>query len=163
MNNDESNDDFTAKVLDRLARRGWTLPVPPPPAGLYEPFRLDRGVGYLASQLPARDGKYVMLGRVGGELSPDEGKQAAALAALAALARIRQALGGFSRLRGLLRVDGYVASTDDFWEQPAVLDGASEIFAVALEERGRHARTAFAMPRLPLNNSIKLVVTFAYD
>jgi hypothetical protein len=66
-------------------------------------------------------------------------------------------------LRGLLRVEGYVASTEDFWEQPAVVDSASEVFAVALEVRGKHARTAFALPRLPLNNSVKLLVTFAYD
>jgi hypothetical protein len=157
------NDDFTTQVLSRIAARGWALPVPPPPAGMYEPFRLDRGVGYLASQLPARDGKYVMPGRVGHELGLVEGKQAAGLAALASLARIRQALDGFGRLRGLLRVDGLVASADDFLDQPAVLDGASEVFVVALEERGHHARTALAVPRLPRNNSVSLVVTFAYD
>jgi enamine deaminase RidA (YjgF/YER057c/UK114 family) len=156
-------DDFTTQVLERIAARGWVLPVPAPPAGQYEPFRLDRGVGYLAAQHPARDGKYVMPGRVGRELTLAEGQQAAGLAALVVLSRIRQALDGFARLRGLLRVDGYVASTDDFLAQPTVLDGASEIFAVALAERGRHARTAFAMPRLPLNNSVKLVVTFGYD
>jgi enamine deaminase RidA (YjgF/YER057c/UK114 family) len=158
-----SNDDFTTQVLARIAARGWALPVPPPPAGLYEPFRLDRGVGYLASAHPARDGKYVMLGRVGGALSLAEGKEAAGLAALVALERIRQALDGFARLRGLLRVDGVVASTDDFLQQPTVLDGASEVFVVALGERGKHARTALAVPRLPLDNSIKLVVTFAYE
>jgi YjgF/chorismate_mutase-like putative endoribonuclease len=79
------------------------------------------------------------------------------------LARIREALGGFGRLRGLLRVDGFVASADGFLQQPGVLDGASEVFLVALGERGKHARTAYAMPRLPLDNSVKLVVTFAYD
>jgi enamine deaminase RidA (YjgF/YER057c/UK114 family) len=158
-----TDDDFTKQVLERIAARGWTLPVPAPPAGLYDPFRLDRGVGYLAAQHPARDGKYVLPGRVGHDLDPAEGKQAAALAALVVLARIKQALDGFARLRGLLRVDGYVASADDFLDQPSILDGASEVFAVALGERGRHARTAFAMPRLPLNNSVKLVVTFAYD
>lgn len=158
-----TNDDFTTQVLARIAARGWTLPVPPPPAGMYEPYRLDRGVGYLSSQLPARDGKYVMQGRVGRELSPAQGREAAALAALVVLARIGQALDGFGRLRGLLRLDGYVASTDDFWQQPAVVDGASEVFVSTLGERGKHARTAFAMPRLPLDNSVKLVVTFAYD
>ena len=158
-----TNDEFTTQVLERIVARGWALPVAPAPAGMYDPFRLDRGVGYLASQHPARDGKYVLPGRVGHELSPAEGKEAAALAALVVLARIRQALDGFGRLRGLLRVDGYVASAEDFLQQPSVLDGASEVFAVALGERGRHARTAFAMPRLPLNNSVKLVVTFAYD
>jgi hypothetical protein len=162
-NDDPAEDSFTAEVLARVAARGWLLPVPPPPAGLYEPFRLDRGVGYLASQLPARDGKYVMPGRVGDELTPAEGREAAALAALTALARIRQALDGFGRLRGLLRVDGIVSSTDDFREQPGVLDGASEVFVVALGERGKHVRTALAVPRLPRNNSVSLSVVFAYD
>jgi enamine deaminase RidA (YjgF/YER057c/UK114 family) len=158
-----SKDDFTNQVLERLAARGWALPVPPAPAGKYDPYRLDRGVGYLASQVPARDGKYVMLGRVGHELTLAQGQEAAALAALASLARIHQALDGFARLRGLLRVDGVVASAEDFWEQPAVLDGASEVFAVALAERGKHTRTALGVPRLPSNNSVKLVVTFGYD
>lgn len=158
-----NDDDFTTQVLERLAARGWTLSAPPAPAGMYEPYRLDRGVGYLASQHPARDGKYVLQGRVGHELTPAQGKEAAAFAALVVLARIREALDGFGRLRGLLRVDGFVASADDFLQQPGVLDGASEVFLVALGERGKHARTAYAMPRLPLDNSVKLVVTFAYD
>jgi enamine deaminase RidA (YjgF/YER057c/UK114 family) len=154
-------DDQT--ILHALATHGHTLPVPSAPAGLYEPYRLERGTGYLAAQMPSRDGQYVLLGRVGAELTPAEGRQAAALAALSALARIRQALGGFARLRGLLRVDGFVASSDGFFDQPQVLDGASEVFLLALGDRGKHARTAFAPPRLPRNNSIELIVTFAYD
>jgi enamine deaminase RidA (YjgF/YER057c/UK114 family) len=163
MSTSTTTNDFTIQVLERLAARGWQLPRPAPPAGRYDPFRLDRGVGYLAAQHPARDGHHVMQGRVGRELDLAQGKEAAALAALVVLARIREALGGFEKLRGLLRVDGYVASAEDFLQQPAVLDGASDVFDVALGERGRHARTAFAMPRLPLDNSVKLVVTFSYD
>ena len=150
-------------IVNRLKERGLSLPVPSAPAGLYEPYRLDRGTGYLAAQMPSRDGHYVRLGRVGAELTVADGRDAAALAALSALARIREALGGFTRLRGLLRVDGFVASAEGFLEQPQVLDGASEIFLLALGDRGRHARTAFAPMRLPKNNSIELVVTFAYD
>jgi enamine deaminase RidA (YjgF/YER057c/UK114 family) len=153
----------TEAVLARLRERGLVLPEPSPPAGRYEPFRLHRGTGYLSAQLPARDGKYVLLGRVGAELSLEEGREAAQLAALSALARIRQALGGFERLTGLLRVDGFVASTDDFHDQPEVLDGASETLLLALADRGQHARTAFAVPRLPKNNSIELAITFAYE
>ena len=77
--------------------------------------------------------------------------------------RIHQALGGLERLEGLIRVDGYVASADTFVDQPEVLDGASELFLWALGERGKHARTAFLMTRLPKNNSVELRVTFAYD
>lgn len=154
---------FTDQVLARLHARGLALPVPTPPAGLYDPYRLDRGTGYLSAQLPSRDGKYVLLGRVGAELSVAQGREAAQLAALSALGRIHQALGGLERLRGLLRVDGFVASADGFLDQPEVMDGASELFAHALEARGRHARTAFVVPRLPKDNSIELMITFAYD
>jgi enamine deaminase RidA (YjgF/YER057c/UK114 family) len=154
---------FTEQVLQRLRERNLALPTPSPPAGAYEPFRLDRGTGYLAAQLPSRDGKYVLLGRVGEELTSEQGREAAQLAALNAMARIHQALDGFDRLRGLLRVDGFVASAEGFFDQPQVLDGASELFLFALGERGKHARTAFAPPRLPKNNSVELIVTFAFE
>jgi enamine deaminase RidA (YjgF/YER057c/UK114 family) len=157
------NPDSDETILSRLDERGLSLPVPSPPAGFYEPFRLDRGTGYLAAQLPSRDGRYVLLGRVGAELTPAEGREAAALAALSALARIREALGGFARLRGLLRVVGFVSSAENFFDQPQVLDGASELLLQVLGDRGRHVRSAFAPARLPKNNSIELVVTFAYD
>lgn len=154
---------FTEDVLERLAARALRLPDPMAPAGLYEPCRLDRGTGYLAAQFPVREGCYVVLGRVGHELSIVEGREAASLAALHALARIEKELAGFDRLRGLLRVDGFVASADDFVDQPNVLDGASELLSFVLGVRGRHARTAFAVPRLPRNNSVELIVTFSYD
>ena len=154
---------FTSGVLTRLKERGLVLPVPAPPAGKYDPFRLARGTGYLAAQLPSREGRWVLQGRVGAELTLEEGRQAAALTALSAIARIHQALSGLERLESLLRVDGYVASADTFVDQPEVLDAASELFLWALGERGRHARTAFAVAHLPKNNSIELVVTFAYD
>jgi enamine deaminase RidA (YjgF/YER057c/UK114 family) len=149
-------------VIERLRALGVRLPEPSAPAGMYVPFRLDRGIGYLAAQFPTRDGQYVLLGRVGRELTVEQGREAARLAALSALSRIQQALGGFERLVGLLRVDGHVASADDFQDQPRVLDGASELFLQALGERGTHARTAFAPARLPRDNSIELVVTFSF-
>ena len=93
----------------------------------------------------------------------EQGREAAALAALSAMARIHQALGGFEQLEGLLRVDGFVASGEGFLDQPEVLDGASDLLLWALGDRGKHARTAFAVPRLPRDNSIELVVTFAYE
>jgi enamine deaminase RidA (YjgF/YER057c/UK114 family) len=157
-----SQNESTEDVLRRLHEHGLELPEPGPPAGAYEPFRLHAGVGYLAAQLPSRAGRYVFLGRVGAELTPEEGYKAAQLAALGGLSRIRQALGGFERLVGLLRVDGWVASVDGFIDQPKVLDGASDVFLLALGDRGKHARTAFAPTRLPRDNSIELVVTFAY-
>lgn len=153
---------FDRYVLERLLALGLELPVPPPPAGAYEPYVLDRGVGWLSAQVPPK-GHAFATGRVGAELTPEQGHEAARLAALNALARIHQALGGFDRLRTLLRVEGHVASVDTFRDQPRVVDGASELFLAVLGDRGRHARTAFAPPRLPWDVSIELAITFAYD
>ena len=153
---------FDLHVRERLAALALELPVPPPPAGAYEPFVLDRGVGYLSAQVPPK-GHAVSTGRIGAELTPEQGYEAARLAALNALARIDQALGGFERLRTLLRVEGHVASIDSFRDQPRVVDGASELFSTVLGQRGRHARTAFAPARLPWDVSIELAITFAYD
>jgi YjgF/chorismate_mutase-like, putative endoribonuclease len=123
------SDSYASEVLARLAQRGLKLPIPSAPAGMYEPYRLERGTGYLAAQLPSRDGQYVLLGRVGAELSVAEGREAAQLAALSALARIQQALNGFTRLRGLLRVDGFVSSADGFLDQPTVRMGLPNCFS----------------------------------
>ena len=150
-------------VSQRLLSHGYVLPAPAPPIGLYEPYRLDRGTGYLAGQMPWQNGEYAWCGRVGSELTPEQGRRAAVITALNVLAGVQRALGGFERLRGLLRVDGYVASSSDFVEQPYVLDAASEILLLALGERGKHARTAHAPERMPKNTSVKLVATFAYD
>lgn len=153
----------TALVRRRLAELGLELPEPPPPAGAYVPCRIAHGIGFLAAQFPARAGRLVLQGRVGVELTPEQGAEAARLAALNALSRLHEALGGFERLHGLLRVDGHVASAPGFLDQPRVLDGASALFLAALGERGRHARTAFAPGRLPLDVSVELAVTFACD
>lgn len=153
---------FTAQVLERLTARGLSLTRDlPKPAGLYAPFRLHNGTGYLAAQVPGY-GPEGLTGRIGIELSLDQGQRAAERAALNALGRIHQALAGFDRLIGLLHVAGHVASADDFRDQPEVLDGASRLFNEVLLERGAHSRTAYPTPRLPKNVSIELEITFAY-
>lgn len=155
-------ESFDAGALRRLRERGLELSKPSNPAGKYVTHKLHRGTGYLAAQLPSRDGQYVMLGRVGAELDLEAGRRAAELAALSAITRIRSALGTLDRLETLLRVDGIVASAQGFYDQPKVLDGASELFVAVLAERGEHARSAVATPWLPGNNSVELVITFAY-
>lgn len=138
------------------------LPEPPAPVGAYERGVVHGGIGFLSGQFPLREGRLTHRGRVGAELSEDEGRLAAEMAALNAVAGIKAVLGGsLGDLVTLLRVDGYVASADGFVRQPQVLDGASEALRRLLGDRGRHARTAFAVPRLPLDAPVELAVTFA--
>ena len=141
---------------------GIVLPVPPGAVGAYAPVVIRRGIGFVSGQFPLRDGRLVRRGRVGAELSVEEGRDACRVAALNVLAQIASATKDFDDLDGLLRLDGYVASADDFVDLPKVLDAASQLFVEALgPDQGRHARTAFAMTRLPLDAPIELVATFA--
>jgi enamine deaminase RidA (YjgF/YER057c/UK114 family) len=146
----------------RLREAGIVLPQPPAPAGRYRAVVCGGDLGFVSGQFPFRGGRLVHEGRVGAELTPEQGRECAALAAVNALAQIRAALGGWSRFRGLLRVEGHVASAPDFLAQPAVLDGASDLFVRALgPELGAHARSAFHAARLPVDAPVELAVTFA--
>jgi len=147
-------------VEQRLARLGLELPAAPAPLGRYERGVVSAGVAFLSGQLPVRDGRLAFAGRVGAELTEAQAQEGARLAALNALAQIRALLGSFSRFERLLRVDGYVAAADGWLDAPRVLDAASALFVDVLGERGRHARAAFLVPRLPLDAPIELVVTF---
>lgn len=137
-------------------------PEAPAPAGRYERGIVHGGIGFLSGQFPFVDGKLAFTGRIGAELTEEEGRQACRIAATNAVAAMRAVLGGdLGRLATLLRVDGHLASADGWTGQPVVLDAASEVFLRLLGNRGHHARTAFAPARLPLDAPVELVVTFA--
>ncbi len=132
----------------------------PVPLGDYKAVIVRGDMGFVSGQFPIRHGQLAYKGRVGAELTPQQGREASLLAALNVIGQLRKALAGnFERVR-LARLDGYVASAPDFHAQPAVLDGASEAFVQLLGERGEHARAAFAVSHLPRDAAIELVVTF---
>lgn len=147
-------------VRRRLREAGFDRRTPlPAPAGSYEPYRLLNGFGTLSAQVPGY-GTDAPVGRVGAQLSEEEGRRAAAMAAANALWRLDEALGGFERLLGLLHVAGHVASAEGFLDQPRIVDGASELLVAVLGEAGRHSRTAFGPGRLPRDVPIELEITF---
>jgi enamine deaminase RidA (YjgF/YER057c/UK114 family) len=150
---------MTLDPIDRrLAELGIELPPAPQPLGAYRAVVQTGSLLFLSGQLPIRDGAVKYKGRVGVELTVAEGRAAAEMAALNALVQIRNFLGGFGRLKQIVRVEGYVACAADFHDQPKVLDAASELFARLLGERAGHARTAFAVEHLPANAAVELVV-----
>jgi len=148
-------------VEDRLAAMGLELPAPPAPVGNYRAGVIRGKVGSLSGQLPIRDGNPVVTGVLGRELTVEQGREAARLAGLNVLAQLKHLLEDFAGLDGLIRVDGFVASMPDFLQHAAVLDGASDLFAAVLAERGAHTRSAVGAASLPLGMPVELVVTFA--
>ena len=147
-------------IDERLERLGIRLPEPPPPAGSYSPVVIRSGLGFVSAQVPFRNGELVYTGRVGVELTAEEGQDAAKVAALNVLAQIKNALGTWEAFGGLLRMDGFVASARGFTRQPEILDSASRLFVDVLGDQGAHARAALSVEQLPLNAPVELVVTF---
>jgi enamine deaminase RidA (YjgF/YER057c/UK114 family) len=153
------NMTFDERVMARLRGLGLALPEPAKPAGSYLPVVEAGGLLFVSGQFPRADGKLTLLGKVGADLTFEEGCEAARLCALGVLSQIRAYLGSLDRLKQIVRLEGHVASAPGFFDQPGVLDGASDLFVELLEDRGRHSRSALSHRQLPLNASIELVVT----
>lgn len=139
----------------------FELPQAPAPVGAYEAGVIRNGIGFVSGQFPLVDGVLAYAGKAGAELTVDDAYAAAEIAGRNVLAQIHNLTNGFEDLNGLLRLEGYVASVPGFHEQPRILDAASDLFVQYLGGKGRHARTAFSVPQLPLNAPIELCVSFA--
>ena len=135
---------------------GLTLPVPSPPVGTYVPAVRVGDLLFLSGVVPSRAGQIVLQGKVGRDLSKEEGYEAAKVSLLNALANIRQATGSLDRVQRIVRMTGYVASQEGFREQPYVLNGASDLLVAIFGEAGRHARAAVGVAELPLGVSVEL-------
>jgi enamine deaminase RidA (YjgF/YER057c/UK114 family) len=150
-----------AVVQQKLRGFGLPLPTAPKPAGNYSAVVRAGNLLFLSGQFPIHNESGAIKGRVGVELTEEEGYIAARLAALNVLAHIQTAIGSFENLERLVRVEGYVASSENWLNTPKVLDGASDLFVAALGERGGHARSAINVPRLPYDFTVELVVSAA--
>ena len=148
--------------MTRTSPTGIPMPEPPTPLGAYERGRILGGIGCLSGQFPVTNGRLAFTGLLGASLSVADGQAAARTAASNSVAQIGNLLDdNWNRLEGLLRVDCYVACASNFEDVVIVLDAASHCFLSLLAEKGRHARSALIVDRLPVNAPIELVVTFA--
>ncbi|SDO88916.1 Enamine deaminase RidA, house cleaning of reactive enamine intermediates, YjgF/YER057c/UK114 family [Nakamurella panacisegetis] len=146
-------------VADRLAELGIELPSPAAAAGSYVPTVRSGSMLYTSGQLPFVDGKLPATGKVGAEISPEDAKGYARLAALNALAAVDAAVGLDNVVR-VVKVVGFVASAPGFTAQPGVINGASDLFVEVLGEAGRHARSAVGVAELPLGTPVEVEAIF---
>ena len=140
----------------RLAALGLALPPVPAPLAAYVPAVRTGAYVYTAGQLPSVDGKLLMTGKVGAEVSVAEAAALARTCALNALAAVASVCGGLSRVVRVVKVTGFVASTPEFTGQPQVVNGASELLLEVFGEAGRHARSAVGMAALPFDAPVEV-------
>ena len=142
---------------------GIELPESPLPAGNYVPIVQYGEIVYLAGQDPLKDGKLQYVGKLGSDFSLEEGYEAARLCALTLLAILQDYLGDLSRVRRILKVVGYVNSAPGFSEQPAVVNGASDLLVRVFGDNGKHARTAIGVNELPGNIAVEVDLIAAVE
>ncbi|MGB6119691.1 MAG: RidA family protein, partial [Mesorhizobium sp.] len=136
---------------------------PAAPAANYIPYAISGALLFTSGQLPLADGKLVATGRLGSDVDVAAGQAAARACAINILAQAKAALGDLERIRKLVKITVFVASTPDFTEQHLVANGASDFLAQMLGERGKHARSAVGTASLPLNAAVEIEAIFEID
>ena len=145
-----------AKIEAKLAELGYTLPPPPPPAGNYLPATRSGHIMWLAGVGSRGPDGTPIVGKLGSDLTAEQGYEAAQRCALNLLARMKAELGDLDSVGRILKVVGMVNSSPEFGEQARVVDGASDLFVALFGERGRHARSAVGMSGLPRKSCVEV-------
>ena len=143
---------------ERLEALGLALPAPPQPAGAYTRAVRTGNLIFVSGQLPLADGEMAYSGKLGQDLNVEEGYQACRLCALNALSVLAAETGSLDGIRQIVRLTGFVCSSDGFRDQAAVVNGASDLMKAVLEDRGVHARLAVGVAELPLGAAVELEV-----
>jgi enamine deaminase RidA (YjgF/YER057c/UK114 family) len=134
---------------DKVRELGLKLEDAGGPAGNYVPSVRTGNLVYVSGQLPVRPDGSRVVGKLGHDVSVEEGYEAARLSAVAMIARLRSAVGSLNRVHRIVKVTGYVNATPEFTQHPQVINGASDLLAEVFGEAGRHARAAIGVSSLP--------------
>ena len=140
----------------RLAELGITIPEVVPPVAAYQPTARTGDLVFTAGQLPARDGEMIAVGKLGGEVSEEQGYACARQCALNALAAVKAEVGSLDRVVRVVKAVVFVASTTDFTAQAKVANGASELLGEVFGDAGKHARSAVGVAVLPLDVPVEV-------
>lgn len=144
----------------RLAELGVTLPDAPAPVANYVGFVQTGNLVHISGQISANEAGPIK-GKLGADLSAEQGAEAAKRCAISLLAQLKKACGGdLNRVTRLVKLVGFVNSTPDFTDQPKVINGASDFFVEVMGDKGRHARAAVSANSLPLGVAVEIDAIF---
>ena len=142
----------------RIMELGHTLPSPPQAVGSYIPATQFGNVIVTSGQLPFIGSELMFKGKVGDHLHEDDGSNAASICLLNALAQIKTVIGELSKIKRVIRLEGYVHSAPGFDRQPYVLNAASQMLTDIFGDQGKHTRVALGISEMPLNAAVQLAL-----
>lgn len=149
---------MSGHIEARLRQLGHELPRAPQAVGHYVPVLQMGNLVLTSGQLPVIGKSVAFTGKLGAQLGEEDGRNAARICVLNALAQIKACLGDLDRVASIVRVEGYVQSAPGFHGQPQVLNGASELLVQLFGEKGRHTRIALGVSEMPLNAAVQLAL-----
>ena len=144
---------------EKLKELRLKLPDASTPGGSYVSANIRGNIAYIAIQFPILNEEFKYQGRLGNEISNEDGYKAMELCALNVLAQVDENI-GFNKIVGLNHIDAYFQSGSNWDDSPTVVNGASDLFVNVLEERGKHSRAIFGVEKLPRNFSVGLTTSF---
>ena len=152
---------MASRIDKRLAELGIALPAPASPVGSYVPYVNVGALVFISGQLPRAEGKLAFTGKVGRDVTVENGQAAARVCALNLLAHLKVACAGnLDRVVRCVRMSGFVNSDPEFKDHPQVVNGASDLMHEVFGESGRHARTAVGVAALPANAAVEVEAIF---
>ena len=154
---------MAGEIEARLKALDLVLPEVPGAIGNYVPYLHLDGQLFVSGQLPLKDGRVAVTGKLGADLDIGRGEEAARLCALNILAQTKAALRDLDRIVQLLRLNAFVNAAPDFADHPKVVNGASDLMVEVLGPKGRHTRTAIGCTSLPLKAAVEIDAIFAID
>ena len=145
------------KIEERLKKLNIILPKAPDPVGAYVASKISGNLIFISGQVSLEDGNLIK-GKVGRDLDLDQARHAAKICGLSQLNKICD--GDLNKVKSCMKLTGYVNSTDDFSQQPQVLNGASDLISSVFENTGKHTRAAISVNSLPLNAAVEIDAIF---
>ncbi len=145
-------------VSTRMNELGIELSDAPTPVGAYVSYVISQSLMFISGQIPLKDGKLLYMGKVSHVIDVAQAQECARVCFLNAMAQAKAALGDLEHVERIVRISGYVASSEGFTDQALVLNGASNLAIDIFGEKGRHARTAVGVAELPLGAPVELEV-----
>ena len=148
-------------IENKLKELNIELPNAPDPVGAYVAFKKIGNLLFISGQLPiSKDGK-IIKGKIGADLNLEDGQRASKLCVINILAQVKKALGGdLNKVKNCIKITGFVNSTDDFKDQPKVINPASETLSTVFGVNGKHARAAISTNSLPLGAAVEIDAIF---
>ena len=148
-------------IEDKLKKLNIILPEPKAPVGAYVATKVVGKLLFISGQVSIDKNTKLITGKIGKDLNVDEGYEAAKRCGLSIVAHVKNACGGdLDRIKTCVKLTGYVNSTDDFKDQPKIINGASDIIAKIFDEKGEHTRAAVSVNSLPLGVAVEVDAIF---